>query len=350
MYKQILNKLKFNRKVKNADIYYIVEDANWSIKQDGLNIVGHLHELNGRVCTSSKSIPKNAIRHYGSFNVFIGDCYLKKNAINVVTCFHIVDGDPRAEKIKELDKYVTFWHTSCMITKKKLIHFGVAENKIIVIPLGVDTSVYKPLDNFVEREKRRAQLAIKPGQLVIGSFQKDGNGWGDGDTPKLIKGPDIFCDLMEQLAKKYDVYALLSGPARGYVKKRLTAAGIPYHYEYFENASEVSKLYPLIDMYTVTSREEGGPKAILESMASGVPIITTKVGMAPDIIENEKNGLLVDCEDVDGLANAVQMIWTSASTRQKLIEQGMITAKKYNLDNIVEQYEKELYRHVLSNR
>lgn len=330
---------------KGVKIYYIVEGSNWSIKQDGHNIVGHLHNLKGTVCTSSWYIPKNAIRHYGSFNVFFGDKHLRKDVINIVTCFHIVDGDPRAAKIKELDEYVTLWHTSCMITKKKLIHYGVTENKIVVIPLGVDTSVYKPLDNAEEREKRRAQFGIKQEQLVIGSFQKDGNGWDDGNIPKLIKGPDIFCDLMEQLAKKYDVFALLSGPARGYVKNRLKAAGIPYHHEYFENASEVAKLYPLIDIYTVTSREEGGPKAILESMASGVPIITTKVGMAPDIVENGKNGLLIDCEDLKGLVNAVDTIYASTSVRKAFIKQGKTTSEGYSMDKIAKRYEEELYHY-----
>lgn len=350
MCRQFLKKLGFGRKVENADIYYIVEDANWSIKQDGINIIGHLHELTGLVCVDTRSIPRNAIRHYGSFNVFVEDRRLIKNAINIVTCFHIVDGDLRAQKIRELDKYVTIWHTSCMITKKKLMYYGVAENKIIVIPLGVDTRIYKPFDNAAKREEIRAKLGIKPNQLVIGSFQKDGNGWEDGDTPKVIKGPDVFCDMMERLSKTHDVFALLSGPARGYVKKRLDAAGIPYSHEYFENASDVAKLYPLIDVYTVTSREEGGPKAILESMASGVPIITTKVGMAPDVIDNKKNGILVECEDVDGLVDAVETVFFSNVIKNGLIEEGIITAEKYTMEKIAKRYEKELYQYAFQKK
>ena len=117
-------------------------------------------------------------------------------------------------------------------------------------------------------------------------------------------------------------------------------------HKYFEDAAEVAKLYPLIDIYTVTSREEGGPKAILESMACGVPVITTKVGMAPDIIENGKNGLLVECEDVGGLVDAVRMVWSSDIVRNRLIEQGIFTASKYNIEKIAMQYEKKLYQKI----
>jgi glycosyltransferase involved in cell wall biosynthesis len=53
-----------------------------------------------------------------------------------------------------------------------------------------------------------------------------------------------------------------------------------------------------LDLYLVTSRTEGGPKAILEAMATGVPIVSTKVGMAPDIIKEGYNGLLAEVEDV----------------------------------------------------
>ena len=53
----------------------------------------------------------------------------------------------------------------------------------------------------------------------------------------------------------------------------------------------------------ITSREEGGPRAVLESMASGIPLVTTRVGQAMDLIEHNKNGWMVDVEDVEGLAH-----------------------------------------------
>ena len=174
-------------------------------------------------------------------------------------------------------------------------------------------------------------------------FQKDGEGWKEGNVPKLIKGPDIFCDVVEQIAHKYKIHVILSGPARGYVKKRLERAEIPFSHFVFEEAKQVADLYKIIDIYMVTSREEGGPRAILESMASGVPIISTKVGQAPDIIEDGENGILVDIEDKNALINAFEKIINTESLKEKLIQNGLKTAKEYDSERIAELYKEKLY-------
>lgn len=339
--------------MKRKKVFYIIEDTNWSITADGKNIVSHLKKNKGNLLPYSSIgtfrrifLQRNSYIHFGSFNIFMNEIkkYKRKwGNIIIATCFHIVDGDPRADKIAELDKYVDKWHTSCNITKHKLVQYGVTEEKIVVIPLGVDLTKYYPFDSNAERLKLRAQIGVKEGQIVVGSFQKDGNGWGKGVEPKLIKGPDVFCNVIEKLASKYDIFVLLSGPARGYVKKRLEEAGIPYYHTYLEDPDDVARLYQLIDIYLVTSREEGGPKAILESMASGVPIVTTKVGMAPDIIKSDINGVMVDVEDENGIINAFERIVMDSPYRKRLIEGGLSTAGKYDIEDIVKQYEELLY-------
>lgn len=292
----LINNIKIwkERRKENVDVYYITENANWAVLEVAKDIVYNFSEVKGKIVNNTRFIRKDAYIHYGSLNVFLGDKSIKKRKGNkvIVTCFHIVDSDPRKHQITEKDKYVEQWHTSCEITKNKLIELGVAKDKIKIIPIGVDNRNYTPID-CVEKTLKKKKMGITQDTIVIGYFQKDGNGWGEGNTPKLIKGPDIFCNVVEKLAMNYRIHVLLSGPARGYVKKRLEQVNISYsHYE-FKEAKFVSDLYKVIDVYMVTSREEGGPRAILESMASGVPIISTRVGQAPDIIENEENGILV---------------------------------------------------------
>lgn len=339
-------KLWKKRRRENYDLYYIVEGANWSISEDGKNITKYLKSLKGTVSLQGKYISDSSFIHFGSFNVLINQkkfCSKRKGKKVIATCFHIVDGDPRAEKIAYLDRYVEKWHTSCNITKNKLIRFGVPANKIFVIPLGIDRHIFYPSETVLEREKQRKKIGIGKEQIVIGSFQKDGNGWGEGLEPKLIKGPDVFCDVVERLSKEYDIFVLLSGPARGYVKGRLENAGIPYHHIYLQNASDVADLYRMVDIYMVTSREEGGPKSILEAMASGVPIISTKVGQAVDIIENGENGFLVEIDDREEIVEAFRKIVNSNSLYEKLVQNGFNTAKKYDMEKIVSIYEEKLY-------
>jgi glycosyltransferase involved in cell wall biosynthesis len=97
------------------------------------------------------------------------------------------------------------------------------------------------------------------------------------------------------------VFVLLGGPARGYVRKGLERLGIRHAYHYAPDRDELAKLYHPLDLYLVTSREEGGPMALMESMASGVPVVSTRVGMAPDLIEDGVSGALVDVEDVPAI-------------------------------------------------
>src|SRR5438477_12249270 len=90
---------------------------------------------------------------------------------------------------------------------------------------------------------------------------------------------------------------LLSGPARGYVRSGLERHGIPYVHVRPETYAGVARLYAALDAYVVPARQEGGPKSVLESMASGVPVVSTRAGQAPELIEDGVNGRLVDVED-----------------------------------------------------
>ena len=86
------------------------------------------------------------------------------------------------------------------------------------------------------------------------------------------------------------------------MRSGLERLGIRYAYHYAPDRNELAKLYHPLDLYLVTSREEGGPMALMESMSSGVPVVSTRVGMAPDLIVDGVSGAFVDVGDVDGLA------------------------------------------------
>ena len=179
---------------------------------------------------------------------------------------------------------------------------GIAPNKVRTIPIGVDARVFV-VPTKPQRDAVRQRLGIPESAIVVGSFQKDGNGWGAGAEPKRVKAPEILIAALRLLhAAVPELFVLLSGPARGFVKTGLDAAGIPYLHAAAANQADVSALFHALDAYIVASREEGGPKAILESMASGVPIISTRVGQAPELIRHADNGWLADVDDAESLA------------------------------------------------
>ena len=187
-----------------------------------------------------------------------------------------------------------------------LIEAGVAEKKIHTILIGIDAAAFS-IPSAEQRAAVRRRLGIPPAAVVVGSFQKDGNGWGEGTEPKTIKAPEVLIEALRLLkAARPDLFVLLSGPARGFVRKGLASAGVPHAHVRIERYADVPALYHALDAYIVASRQEGGPKAILESMASGVPIISTRVGQAPALIRHGETGWLADCDDAAALARSTE--------------------------------------------
>ena len=76
-------------------------------------------------------------------------------------------------------------------------------------------------------------------------------------------------------------------------------------------------MYPAIDVCLVASRDEGGPRAVLESMATRVPLVTTRVGQAADLVRSGENGWMVEPEDVDGLVDAIGRIAAAPRPRAR---------------------------------
>lgn len=205
---------------------------------------------------------------------------------------------------------------------------GIETSKVFLIPIGINTDFF-PFRTPEQKHATRQALGIPQSAFVVGSFQKDGVGWGDGMEPKLIKGPDVFVNTLKILKNDVpELHVLLSGPARGYVKKGLDEARIPYTYVYLNSYPDVAKLFQALDLYIVASRQEGGPKAILESMASGVPLVTTRVGQAMDLVNHGKNAFMTDVEDVEALASFAQQVYRSGSdTLMPMLKAGRATAE-----------------------
>jgi len=335
----------FKNVFSKADLLYIGENVNWVTDWIGFSIIKNLPTNFKARQTVFTPFIRNKILHFGSVGTFVrknGIRKIHKSNKVVVTWFHIINNDPRLKYISELNQRADFIHTACQKTKEQLIGHGISLEKIIVIPLGID------LDNFIcksreEKEEIKTRLNLPENKTIIGSFQKDGSGWGEGNEPKMEKGPDVFCDVMERLAKEFNIHVLLTGPARGYVKKRLEKANITYTHNFFNNFLDIVDYYNVLDLYIVASRIEGGPKAIAESMACGVPIISTDVGLSPDVIDHQKDGILCEVEDRECLVKYAKEILVNNELKEGLVSNGFIKIKNYSWQKISAQYFERIY-------
>ncbi|HEU0246189.1 MAG TPA: glycosyltransferase, partial [Gaiellaceae bacterium] len=155
---------------------------------------------------------------------------------------------------------------------------GVDPACVFRIPIGIDVERFSIAEPEAKARARRA-LEVPEQAFVVGSFQKDGVGQGEGLEPKLVKGPDVLVAALERLrADSPDLFVLLTGPARGFVRRELERIGVPYRHVLARDRAELERAYHALDVYVVASRQEGGPKAVLESMATGVPLVSTRVG------------------------------------------------------------------------
>lgn len=188
------------------------------------------------------------------------------------------------------------------ITERWVLDAGVPRNIVHRIPLGIRLEQV-PLRTPATRLAARHRLGIPDDAFVVGSFQKDGVGWGAGMEPKPIKGPDVFLAAMAAAKDRIPgLMALLSGPARGYVIEGLRQMHIPFRHAYPKRPADMAPLYHALDAYCIASRDEGGPKALLEAFASGVPLVSTRVGQVVDLATDGTDALLADTEDAPTLA------------------------------------------------
>jgi glycosyltransferase involved in cell wall biosynthesis len=211
---------------------------------------------------------------------------------------------------------------------------GVDPTRVFRIPIGIDLEHFPQVDPDRRAAARRA-LDLDVRAFVVGSFQKDGVGWEDGAEPKLIKGPDVLVAALEVVRESVpELVVLLTGPARGYVRTELERRGIPYRHVRAGSRIELCRAYHALDVYVVPSRQEGGPKGVLESMASGVPLVSTRVGQAPDLVEEATNGLLVEVEDAEAIASALLRLRDDAGLRETLTAAGRATAEAYAYERL----------------
>jgi len=320
-------------------IKFIIENADWAIKFVGENIKREIDIIApGKLEVSSKPYKIiESIVHFGSQYMWLnwGKHMSNKNQF-ITSFFHGKPEDGEdvkihinlfLESVERLEKVVT----ASTLIEKRLLKWGVPQNKLVKIPLGVNTSLFNfPLTN--QKQSIRKSLGISKDKIVIGSFQKDGSGWKDGLDPKFIKGPDLFVSTLKLLSSKgYPVYALLTGPSRGYVKKELEKCGIPYFHTYPKNHNDLISFYHALDIYLITSREEGGPMGLLESIACGIPVASTNVGMASDIIKDKITGVLAEQIDVEIISKKVEYLINMSHKEKKDLQ---IKARK-----VVEQYD-----------
>ena len=307
-------------------LFVVGDRLGWSIDDDRTRLVATAHRLGYGVGPNAllRFRRRQAVFQHNHFNV-LQPRWLDTSHRLGLSYFH---GRPGTPGYPEFDRaYEALRAYAMRVDRVQVTHTemhelvvgaGVPAERVFKIPIGID------LEHFPLGAPRQTE------KFVIGSFVKDGVGMAEGLEPKLLKGPDTFVAVVARVRERVPNLSVhLTGPARGYVRRALDELGIPYRHVLATTRRELGRAYQDVDVCLVASRQEGGPKSVLEAMASGVPVVSTRVGQAAELIADGENGLLADVDDLEALAAAVQRVHDDAHLRDSLRAAGRSSAEAH---------------------
>ena len=214
----------------------------------------------------------------------------KKHLTNkkVICTIHHIDTNKFNEKQKlefqERDKFVNIYHAISDKTAKQLSK--LTNKPIETIPFWVNQNIWFDIP---DKESIRNKYNLNNQDYIVGSFQRDTEG-SDLLSPKLSKGPDQLIRILNEINsidKNLNLHVLLAGKRRQYIINQLKIHKIKFTYFEMINFKLLNELYNCLDLYIVSSRIEGGPQSIVECAQAKVPIVSTDVGNASNILHKK---------------------------------------------------------------
>lgn len=192
-----------------------------------------------------------------------------------------------------------------------------------IIPNGVDITRFHPLagnDAF----KERTQVVICVSKM------------------RYEKGIDVLLQawrLVHEQAPEARLIIVGSGPIQAQFERMANALGIAERVEFAGLQGDVPKQLHRGSIGVLPSRWEGMPNALLEATACGLACVATSVSGSEDIIQHGQNGLLVEPEDYEGMAQALLTLLHDPELVQRYGQAArVITEKHYSLEHITNMY------------
>jgi glycosyltransferase involved in cell wall biosynthesis len=172
---------------------------------------------------------------------------------------------------------------------------GESDDIISVVPNGVDLQRFRPQPKASWRAKQGLSTPDAT-PFVVGFFGRLSE----------EKGLDIFIEIAAHLRESQDIEFIVAG--RGPIENevRADAASRALKHVHFLNFVATEEYLGCCDVLVVCSRIDGRPNVVMESQAMGVPVVASRAGALPEMLDPGRTGLLVDIGDIDGFARAIR--------------------------------------------
>jgi sugar transferase (PEP-CTERM/EpsH1 system associated) len=211
---------------------------------------------------------------------------------------------------------------------------GISPLKMRRITNGVDTEMFRPSENgraFVPADGFAEADSIVVG--CVGRMQEVKN-------PLLLVEAFIRAgELVPSERKRLRLVMIGDGPLRPRIEDALKRGGIDSLAWLPGSRNDVAGLLRRVDVFVLPSRVEGISNTLLEAMASGVPVVATRVGGNSELVENGVTGILVPPGDPESMAGAIVRYVRDPELRESHGRSGRLKAEReFSVDSMVDAY------------
>ena len=190
-------------------------------------------------------------------------------------------------------------------------------DKIIVAHTSVDPGEILKVQNAVDKAALRKQHDIPPSDrivLCVAQFIDRKGRWTFLDAAALVSNMTQHVSF---------VWVAPSGPNKE-EQERIDGYGLGRRFRFIRSSevgssrTDILRFFQIADIFVLPSMVEGLPGALLEAMAMGLPVVSTRVNAIPEAVENGKTGILIQPSDPAALAEAIKRLAADRDLRQSL--------------------------------
>jgi glycosyltransferase involved in cell wall biosynthesis len=286
-------------------------------KQD---IESHLIPCNGQIdrgtIAAIRDLAKRTNANVVHAHGYKADIYvylaLRNSGVPLVsTCHTWYDTDRMLLLYGMLDRFVLRSYARVVAVsdevRQRLLKAGVREHKIRLVRNGIDLRPFIGAAPSLRQELVPAPNAA----LIVGLVGR--LAWEKGVDVLLQAALRVLADLP---AARFVVVG--EGPDREKLERLIDELKLRGNVSMLGRREDMPGVYASLDVMVSSSRQEGLPMAILEGMASGLPLVATAVGEVPTVVQNDRTGVLVAPDDVEGLAAAIAALLRDPARRKRL--------------------------------
>ena len=219
------------------------------------------------------------------------------------------------------------------------------DHQVELIPLPIDTTVFRPYDQHVARDL----LHVEQGKKVVlfANYSLEDGRKGMNYLAEAFHRLSLMLTDADGTLPRDDVLLLSVGLDRDGFSSALPFA--TRQLGYLQDDITLALAYQAADVFVCPSIHDAGPMMIPESMLCGTPVVAFKTGGAPDLIETMKTGYLAAHRDSADLAEGVWRLLTEGNATATRAAARAVAARKHTPSAVARQY-LELYSALLDRR